>query len=82
MPKKLPEPACELGYTQDQLEEFFGNRITAFYKFMAGQTIGGCDGRRYDYETKQYVSSGCGPHGWAYYTSDVRQFILGGPPLD
>lgn len=82
MTKKLPEPECGLGYTTAQLEEFFGERINDFYHFMRGQTFSLCDGREYDYSSKGYVQTECGPHGAAYYTSDVRNFITGGPVLD
>lgn len=82
MSKKLPEPECCLGYTARQIEEIMGDQLEAFYRFMRGQTIAGCDGRRYDYSTGDYVDNSCGPHGWAYYTSDVKQFLRGGPPLD
>lgn len=81
MAKKLPEPECEIGYSGIQLEQFFGDKMKDFLRFMHGQTYALCDGRKYDYEAKAYVPS-CGPHGAVYYASDVHTFIMGAPIWD
>lgn len=47
---KLPEPSCPLGYTRTDLEKLFSeSELEGFYKFMSGQTVSLCDGRRYHY---------------------------------
>lgn len=80
----LPEPECQHGYTQTQIEKIMGDRIDAFYRWMRGQTTMLCDGRRYDYTIKSYVPDGCSPggHGMIIYRSDVEQYLNGGFPLD
>lgn len=78
----LPTPECRLGLTHDQVTELFGDRIGEFHRWMWGQTVGLCEGRRWNRETKQYEPSGCGPHGAAYYRSDVRRFLAGLPVID
>lgn len=79
---KLPKPACELGYTEDQIEEILGDRIKAFNKWMYGQTQALCDGRSYNYEKKEYAPTGCGPHGATVYSWDLQDFLAGRPVTD
>lgn len=79
---KLPKPSCELGYTLDQLEEILGNRYDEFLQWMYGQTIAICQGRKYNYDKKQYEATNCGPHGWAYYPWDLQRFLDGKPVVD
>ncbi len=78
----LPVPACELGYTQEQLVEILGDRLPEFNKWMVGQTAGICDGRSYDHEKQQYNETGCGPHGFITYSWDVQRFVDGKPIID
>lgn len=78
----LPNPECECGYTRAQVEAIMGNRLDAFNRWMRGQTAAVCEGRRYDHDTREYVETGCGPHGMTVYPWDVQQFLQGGQPLD
>lgn len=78
----LPEPDCQLGYTQPQLALIFDFGLGAFQRWMRGQTIALCEGRLYDHDAKEYRMSGCGPHGAVVYPHDVRQYLAGGEPLD
>lgn len=82
MPKNLPEPSCELGYTIDQLREIMGDRFDFFTSWMRGQTMAICDGTRYDYDLKESIATGCGPHGTAVYRWDVERFLDGRPAVD
>lgn len=79
---KTPQPECKYGYTDTQISEMFKDNGTAFYKWMAGQTFSSCEGWEYSYELGAKVSSGCGPHGFVYYSSDVHRFIRGLPVID
>lgn len=71
----IEKPECELGYTDDQLRRIFGDRLPEIYKWMAGQTVSVCDGRRYNYATSEYEPTDCGPHGSIVYASDVQHFL-------
>jgi hypothetical protein len=76
--KHLPEPECEMGYSQSQVQEILGNRRTEFYQWMAGQTQTLCDGRSYNHETSGYEES-CGgvAHGGVTYSHDLYRFLGG-----
>lgn len=82
MSKILPEPACELGYTIDQLREIMGERFDEFCKWTYGQTVALCDSTRYDYDLKKSIATGCGPHGAVVYRWDVERFLDGRPVVD
>lgn len=79
----LLEPECNWGYTTSQLEEILGDRFEEFGKFMVGQTMTLCEGRKYNHETKEYEES-CGgvAHGGVVYPWDLDNFLRGGPILD
>ena len=79
---RLPEPACRYGFTWQQVEDILGDRVDEFSRFMRGQTVSLCDGREYDYAAGGWRDTGCGPHGTAVYTSDLRHFLAGRRPLD
>jgi hypothetical protein len=79
---KLPAPTCRLGYPDDKLKEILGDRYTDFMKWMRGQTFALCDGRSYNHELRQYEATGCGPHGYVYYSWDVDRFVKGLPVVD
>lgn len=70
----LPKPECELGYTEKQLKEIFGDRLEDFYVWAVGKTIARCDGYKYDRMAETHVSTGCGPHGYVTYPIDVIAF--------
>ena len=77
------KPSCELGYTEEDLSTILTDpEKEDFYRWMRGQTLALCDGRRYNHERREYEETGCGPHGMAYYESDVQRFILGLPIID
>lgn len=82
MTAELPAPECELGYTEHQIAQIMGPSLDRFNKWMSGQTMSICDGRRYNHKLGQYEATGCGPHGTITYSHDVRRFLSGGQPLD
>lgn len=80
---RLPDPECKYGYTSQQLEKILGVLLPKFDKWMEGQTMCICDGRRYNVETRQYEPSECSvPHGTVVYPWDLERFLLKLPPLD
>lgn len=79
---KILRPECRYGYTVPQIEEIMGPRLREFQGYMIGQTMTICDGLSYDHEKKDYVESGCGPHGTAVYPWDVERFLQGFPVID
>lgn len=78
----MSEPVCRLGVTQAELDEVLGDRLSAFDRWMSGQTIALCTGERYDHEAKRYEPSGCGPHGPVVYRWDLERFLAGQPIID
>jgi hypothetical protein len=86
MPTELPEPTCRLGYTTEDLVGIFnddGEMVVKFTQWMIGQTYAFCEGRTYNFDTKQYEEA-CGgvSHGPAFYSHDVKRFIDGEPVVD
>jgi hypothetical protein len=85
MPKKnsnppvdFPAPDCEMGYSWDMLEKVMdADTFAAFSRWMNGQTCSLCDGRVYNYATKEYQPSECfeNPHGGVAYRWDVHRFL-------
>lgn len=75
-------PACQHGYTREQVEQIVAERFDEFATWSRGMTAAICDGRRYDHEAKEYQPTGCGPHGVVVYPWDIAQFIKGRDPLD
>ena len=71
----LPEPACRYGYTRDQLAAILAGRLDEFHRWFHGQTGAICDGREWDFDACQWRDTGCGPHGMAVYSSDLRRFL-------
>lgn len=79
----FPAPLCEIGYPHSQLEQTLSVlKMKDFLRWMMGQTFSMCTGQIFDYATNRMVPSNCGPHGFVYYTSDVRAFLDGRQPLD
>lgn len=76
------KPECQLGYPIDQVQRILGDRFPEFNEWIAGQTVSICDGRSYNYETKQYEETGCGPHGSVIYSWDLDRFLKGLPVID
>ena len=79
----LPKPACELGYTTQQVAEITGARLPEFLKWFFGQTGAICEGRRYNHKTKKYEKR-CGgvAHGHIVYAHDLERFLGGLVPFD
>lgn len=73
---ELPPPACEAGYTRDQIEAILGTAVGEFDKWHRGQTGGICEGRSWSHETRSYTDR-CGgtAHGFITYESDFRTFM-------
>lgn len=78
----LPAPECKLGYPATQLEGLLGLRMNELNEWMIGQTFTSCDGRQYNYKLGKYEPTGCGPHGYVYYSHDVKKFLAGLPVTD
>jgi hypothetical protein len=79
----MNRPECKLGYPKTQLRaELTAEEFKAFFKWMRGQTFGSCEGQSYDHEKKEYIPSGCGPHGYVFYATDVNRFLAGGSVVD
>lgn len=80
----IPDPECESGYPWSQIETFLGvERTEELMRWMRGQTMTLCEGRRYSHDTEDY-SEKCGgvAHGPVVYAWDLERFMRGGPILD
>jgi hypothetical protein len=73
----LPEPACQLGYPRDAIEQILAEDIATFDEWMHGQAVAICDGRRYDHDRRDYDETGCGPHGVVVYPWDLDRYLNG-----
>lgn len=60
----FPEPACALGFTEEQLETILASGVTGYRRWAAGKTGGLCGG----------VPSCDAAHGVIHYEDDVRRF--------
>lgn len=79
----LPEPACELGYTREQIVSMFGAAVSKFDSFMNGQTMAICACQAFNHETRKYEPTSCKHEATTiYYPSDVDRFIRGLPVID
>lgn len=83
----LPTPACEIGYTYEQLDEILGEvgtpRRDEFGRWMDGQTMGLCEGRAFDHDKREYYEVCDGvSHGPCVYPHDLRRFLAGLPVID
>ena len=47
---ELPQSSCPQGYTEDDLSKIFGDKLPSFTQWMTGQTMGICDGRRFEHK--------------------------------
>ena len=72
----IPEPECRSGYTVTQVEEIMGDRAEEFVRWMSGQTVALCEGKKYNHETKKYEKD-CGgtSHGVVIYAWDLKRFL-------
>lgn len=77
-------PRCEMGYPEDQLRELLHtHEYDRLMQFMYGQTVGVCEGRKYNHETKEYeVACNGVSHGVVVYSHDLERFIAGLPVVD
>ena len=79
----MQAPICKYGYPHSQLVDVFSPELLKeFFSWMRGQTFSSCDGQEYSHVEKKMVPTNCGPHGWVYYTDDVRRFLEGKPVID
>ena len=75
--------SCKYGMTPEDLASIFTkDELKDLDYWMRGQTCTLCEGRKWSYEKKEYVSDDCGPHGMVMYRHDVERFILGLPVID
>lgn len=77
----LPDPICQLGYPDTQLRILLGTRYMEFMGWMHTQTMGICEGRKFNYSTKYWEPTNCGPHGIVVPPGDLSRF-LGGKAID
>lgn len=81
--ENLPDPECRLGYTYTQLTTILGWRLDDFGRWMRGQTMSLCDGRKYNHDSKVYEEA-CGgvSHGGVVYRHDLERYLLDLPVID
>jgi hypothetical protein len=83
--RDLPQ-SCPQGMTESDLREVLGTRAAQrpFWRWMTGQTMSLCTGRKYDHEAQEYKPSECfgRPHGAVVYRHDVERFLKGLPVID
>lgn len=81
---KLPDPECEGGYPWSQIDTIFDvETVKRLEKFMAGQTMMLCEGRRYNHDTQDYREACNGvAHGGVIYPWDLQRFMDGAPIID
>jgi hypothetical protein len=60
----FPEPACALGFTEEQLETLLASGVTGYWRWAAGKTRGLCVG----------APSCDAAHGVIHYEDDVRRY--------
>lgn len=70
-------PRCAYGYPLEQCEELLGEEYPEFVRWMTGQTAMLCQGRQYNYETKEWELSLCNgdAHGQVVYRWDYDRFV-------
>lgn len=77
---------CPMGLTWEEIQALLPEegQQQAFQRWMGGQTIGFCDGQRWNEADSTYEDTECvaNPHGAAYYRWDVARFLNGGPIVD
>lgn len=78
----LPKPECKYGYNRIELEKILKDRFEEFSKWMNGQTMMTCDGRRWDSSTGGYIEDCPKPHGSIVYPWDLERFLAGKPVID
>lgn len=79
---ELPNPECNMGYTNKQVAEIMGDQLANFQEWSIGCTRSICEGRKYNHETSKYEPDSCGPHGVVTYRIDVDHFLSGLQPFD
>lgn len=78
-----PDQPCGLGLPSEHLRQVLSaGQFKSLNAYLVGQTIGICDGRRYNHDTEEYEPTGCGPHGTVVYRRDVQRWIDGLPVDD
>lgn len=74
----FPKPECPFGYPWYQLEEIFDEEtFERFSKWMNGQTMSICEGRKFNHETMEHEPDACAgnAHGGVAYKYDVHRFL-------
>lgn len=77
--RTLPAPDCPRGYTTRQLDQIIGDQMPGFRRWMTGQSVGVCDGQRFNHDTRDYEPTDCAdqPHGIVTYECDIQRFLNG-----
>jgi hypothetical protein len=83
-PDDLPSPECEAGFPVTQLEELLTEeQFEDLSKWMYGQTMTLCEGKKYNNDTKTYRESCDGTaHGAVIYHWDLKRWLQGQPIID
>lgn len=74
----FPKPDCPSGYSWDLIEEILDEvTLKEFHRWMNGQTMTICEGRRYNHELRKYERDECeyNPHGAVVYSYDLHRFL-------
>lgn len=72
----IPDPECTSGYTRRQVEEILGDEFPAFTKWMYGQTMSLCEGKRYNHKIREYEVDCDGvAHGPIVYEWDLKRYL-------
>jgi hypothetical protein len=81
----IKDSACPHGYTEEELIGIIGqDSMIKFWNWMDGQTVALCDGREYNYDTREYRDSACvdNPHGIVVYRWDLERYLRRLPVID
>ena len=80
-------PSCPMGYTQDDLERYFGAKQGEphpLWTQLRGQTGSICGGRGFNHDAREHYPTACAdhPHGFISYVWDVQEWYEGRPVSD
>lgn len=73
---------CPHGLTRRDVKTVMGARLDEFDKWMNGQTMMICDGRKFNHDTREYEPDCPEPHGVVAYRWDVERFLAGRSVID
>lgn len=79
-PSRRLTRSCPIGYTVQDVESL----EPGLGRWMRGQTVTECTGRRFNHDTHQYEPDACAehPHGIVLFPWDVERYLRGLPVID